>query len=122
VEFEGITYPTVEHAYQSAKTTDMNERRRIAGIKEPGEAKKAGRALKYRADWDEVKFKVMEECLRYKFTQHPELGEKLLATEDAELIEGNTWGDTIWGVSNGVGENRLGKLLMQIRQELKERK
>src|SRR5206468_8045539 len=66
VVFEGITYPHVEGAYQSAKTTDMNERRRIAAIVDPAEAKRAGRALKYRPDWEQVKFEVMEQCVRYK--------------------------------------------------------
>ena len=119
VVFEGITYPTVEHAYQSAKTLDMNERRRIAAIADPAEAKRAGRALKYRADWEQVKFDVMETCVRYKFTHHIELRKKLLATGDATLEEGNNWGDRIWGVVDGVGENRLGKILMKVRDELR---
>jgi N-glycosidase YbiA len=118
VEFEGIRYPSVEHAYQSAKTLDMNERRRIAAIKDPGEAKRAGRALKYRDDWETAKFDVMERCVGYKFTHNPELKSKLLATGDAHLEERNTWGDQIWGTVNGVGENRLGKILMKVRSEL----
>ena len=61
----------------------------------------------------------MYKCLRSKFSA-PELREKLLDTGDAELIEGNWWNDTTWGVCNGVGENRLGKLLMQIRAEIKD--
>ena len=60
----------------------------------------------------------MEKCVRYKFAHHPELKEKLLATGDAYLEEGNTWGDRIWGVYQGQGENRLGKILMKIRKEL----
>jgi ribA/ribD-fused uncharacterized protein len=119
VVFEGITYPHVEGAYQSAKTTDMSERRRIAAIADPAEAKRAGRALKYRPDWEQVKFDVMETCVRYKFTHHPELREKLLATGNATLEEGNNWGDRIWGVVDGQGENRLGKILMKVRDELR---
>jgi len=119
VVFEGITYPHVEGAYQSAKTLDMNERRRIAAIADPAEAKRAGRALKYRTDWEQVKFDVMETCVRYKFTHHIELRKKLLATGDATLEEGNNWGDRIWGVVDGVGENRLGKILMKVRDELR---
>src|SRR5262249_35634026 len=117
VEFEGITYPTVEHAYQSAKTLDRAERRRIAAIATPGAAKTAGRALQPRPDWATEKFVVMEQCVRYKFTHPPELREKLLPTGDAELEEGNTWNDKIWGVYQGQGENRLGKLLMKVRAE-----
>ena len=120
VEFEGITYPSVEHAYQSAKTLDMTERRRIAAIKDPAHAKRAGRALNpQRSDWEQVKFEVMETCVRHKFTHHPELRDKLLATGDALLEEGNTWGDRIWGVYQGQGDNRLGKILMKVRQDLR---
>lgn len=117
-EFEGIEYPTVEHAYQSAKTLDTNERRRIAALPTPAEAKRAGRQLALRPDWEQVKFEFMEQCVRYKFTHHPDLRRKLLATGAAYLEEGNTWGDTVWGVYNGQGENRLGKLLMKVRTEL----
>lgn len=126
VEFEGITYPTVEHAYQSAKTLDMAERKRIAACATPAEAKRAGRALagvgKQRADWEQVKFDVMEQCVRYKFTHHDELKQKLLATGDATLEEGNNWDDRIWGISppgSGQGDNRLGKTLMKVRDELR---
>ena len=119
VEFEGITYPTVEHAYQSAKTLNMNERRRIAALPTPAEAKTEGRKLTYRPNWDTLKFQVMEECVRYKFTHNPDLKQKLLATVDAVLEEGNTCNDRIWGVYQGQGDNRLGKLLMQIRTELR---
>jgi ribA/ribD-fused uncharacterized protein len=119
VVYEGITYPTVEHAYQSAKTLDMNERKRIAALKTPAEAKTEGRKLKLRDDWETAKFVVMEDCVRYKFTHHDDLRAKLLATGDAVLEEGNTWGDRIWGVYQGQGDNRLGKILMKIRAELR---
>ena len=119
VEFEGITYPTVEHAYQSAKTLDLNDRKRIAALPTPSDAKREGRKLKLREDWERVKFDVMERCVRYKFTHDAELRAKLLATGDAILEEGNNWGDQVWGVVNGVGENRLGKILMKVREELR---
>ncbi len=119
VEFEGIVYPSVEHAYQSAKTLDMAERRRIAALATPGEAKAAGRARPLRTEWDTAKFDVMERCVRYKFTHHADLRTKLLATGDAELIEGNTWGDRVWGVHQGQGENHLGRILMKVRAELR---
>jgi ribA/ribD-fused uncharacterized protein len=118
VLYEGITYPTAEHAYQAAKTLDVQERKRIAALPTPAEAKQAGRALKLRDDWEHAKFVVMEDVVRDKFTRHAELREKLLATGEATLEEGNTWGDTIWGVYQGKGENRLGKILMKIRSEL----
>ena len=122
VVFEGIAYPTVEHAYQSAKTLDMDERKRIAALKTPAEAKTEGRKLKLRDDWETVKFTVMEDCVRYKFTHNGELRDKLLATGDKILEEGNTWGDRIWGVYQGQGENHLGKILMKIRDELRATK
>ena len=120
VVFEGITYPTAEHAYQSAKTTNMAERRRIAAVAAPADAKREGRALSpQRPDWEQVKFDVMEKVVRDKFTRNADLREKLLATGDAYLEEGNTWNDRIWGVYQGQGENRLGKILMQVRDELR---
>jgi len=126
VEFEGITYPTVEHAYQSAKTLDMAARKRIAACATPADAKREGRALagagKQRGDWEQVKFDVMEQCVRYKFTHHPDLADQLLATGDAILEEGNTWNDRVWGVYQGQGENHLGKILMKVREELRNRR
>ena len=62
----------------------------------------------------------MYNICKLKFIQNPELGKLLLGTKDEELIEGNDWDDTFWGVCNGVGENHLGKTLMKIRDELKQ--
>ncbi|RIK69394.1 MAG: DUF1768 domain-containing protein [Planctomycetota bacterium] len=118
VVFEGITFPTCEHAYQAAKTLDSGERRSIAALATPSEAKRAGRELSLRADWDRVKLLVMEECVRDKFTRNPALRDRLLATGKARLIEGNVWGDTFWGVCDGRGENHLGCILMKVRAEL----
>ena len=119
VVYEGLTYPDSEHAYQSAKTLDMNERRRIAALPTPAEAKRAGEALTYRSDWPAVKYQVMLACVRDKFTRNSDLRAKLLATGNAYLEEGNTWGDRIWGVYQGQGTNWLGKILMQVRVELR---
>ncbi len=116
---EGIVYPTVEHAYQAAKTLDLGERRRIAGLATPGEAKRAGEAMVLRGDWASIKYAVMLRCVRYKFLHHAELGAKLVGTGDAYLEEGNTWGDEIWGVYRGRGTNWLGKILMEVRGELR---
>ncbi|MBI5762056.1 MAG: NADAR family protein [Planctomycetes bacterium] len=119
VVHEGIAYPSAEHAYQAAKTLDMAERRRIAAIRDPAEAKREGRKLTLRPDWETAKFTVMEHCVRDKFTRNADLTAKLLATGNAELIEGNTWGDRVWGVYQGQGENRLGKILMKVRAEIR---
>lgn len=123
IVFDGIEFPTVEHAFQSAKTLDIEQRKQISALPTPSAAKHAGRALECRSDWEAVKYQVMEDCVRYKFTKHFDLAKKLVATDDAELIEGNYWHDICWGVCgcktcNGKGENHLGKILMKIRGEL----
>lgn len=117
IELDGDIYPSTEHAYQAAKTFDIGERMSILEAKTPGEAKRLGKKVTLREDWDKVKLSVMEDLLRQKFTKVA-LRARLLLTGEAELIEGNTWGDTFWGVCGGVGENHLGKILMKIRNEL----
>lgn len=118
VRLDGEQYPSVEHAYQAAKTTDRKERQHVRSASSPGEAKRRGRQVTKRADWDDVKLEVMEKLLRQKFSRVSDLRIRLLtATRGHELVEGNTWGDTYWGVCNGVGENHLGRLLMAIRDE-----
>jgi ribA/ribD-fused uncharacterized protein len=113
-------YPTVEHAFQAAKTGDPGARRQIRGAAHPGRAKALGRALgRRRPDWEVVRVGIMRELLRQKFGVEP-LRSRLLATGSAYLEEGNTWGDTFWGRCNGVGRNELGQLLMSIRAELRE--
>jgi ribA/ribD-fused uncharacterized protein len=117
--FDGnIWFPTVEHYFQAAKTTSMEEYKAIAAADTPGQAKRLGRKVMLRPDWEEVKDQVMLEALRKKFSI-PTLREQLLATENKYLIEGNTWGDKYWGVCEGEGLNHLGALLMRVREELK---
>lgn len=113
-----IAYFTVEHYFQAAKTLDKNLRKRMSILDTPGKVKRAGRNLDLRPDWEKVKIDVMRRALIKKFSD-PLMKEKLLETGDAKLVEGNWWGDTFWGVCNGVGENHLGKLLMEIRESLK---
>lgn len=118
----GTEYPTVEHAYQAWKTTDASWFDRIRTAGTPGEAKKLGRRAPKRSDWETVKFEVMLMLLRLKFAPGSPLAEKLLASggeDPTPLIEENTWDDTVWGVCNGEGANRLGKLLMTVREELR---
>jgi N-glycosidase YbiA len=119
--FDGETYPTVEHAFQAAKTLDKEQRRNIQQTDSPRQAKRLGREVTLRQDWEQIKFEIMLGFLKQKFSQ-PDLRQQLLETGDAELIEGNTWGDKVWGAVqvNGqwVGENRLGELLMQVRAEI----
>lgn len=123
IEIDGITYPTVEHAFQAAKTNDHATKQAIAAKDTPGKAKRAGGKRGIIKDfdpaWETRKVQVMAELCRLKF-QDPELRAKLLATGDQELQEGNNWNDTFWGVSlkTGKGQNNLGKILMQIRAEI----
>ena len=120
-EFPDV-YPTVEHAFQAAKTLDRKERKAIRDVRSPGEAKKLGRVVVLRPAWDDIKVNVMRDLLWDKFNNHPDLRAKLLATEDAELVEGNTWGDRFWGVDakSSEGENHLGKLLMETRDKIRK--
>ena len=117
VKFDGQFYPTVEHAYQAAKTYDKAAQNVIRQAEKPGQAKRLGRRVTLRPDWERVKESVMIGLLRQKFSE-PVLQKRLLATGQRELIEGNDWNDTYWGVCRGRGENKLGKLLMEVRKEL----
>jgi len=117
IEFEGIQFSSVEAAYQAAKTLDVIKRMVIA-VLPPNKAKRAGKKLELRPDWEAIKIPVMEILIRKKF-QNPELKAKLLATDDKPLIERNHWGDTFWGICNEEGENHLGRILMQVRDELR---
>jgi ribA/ribD-fused uncharacterized protein len=110
-------YRTVEHAYQAAKTLDLEQREIIREAATPAQAKRLGRKVIVRSGWDSVKLRVMLYLLRRKFAKGTEMADALEGTGDAKLVEGNWWGDTFWGVCGGVGENHLGKLLMQIREE-----
>lgn len=110
-------YPSVEHAYQAAKCLDLDERRKIRLAPSPGAAKKLGKLVLLRPDWETVKIGIMLDLLTQKFSQEP-FRTKLIATGDAQLVESNTWGDIYWGVCNGKGENVLGRLLMRVRSEV----
>lgn len=112
-------YPSVEHAYQAHKTDDENLKEIIRLSKTPGEAKRLGKNAKLKKHWDSVKVLTMLELVRLKFA-NPELKAKLLETGTKELVEGNTWGDTFWGVCNNVGQNMLGRILMTVREEIKQ--
>lgn len=120
---DGIAYPTVEHFFQGMKTLDIAERKAIADAPTPGKAKRMGRQVKLRSDWERVKVYYMELGLRLKF-ENPELAQKLIATGDEELIEGNWWHDNTWGscycdtCMHKAGRNMLGMLLMELRKEL----
>ena len=121
VVLDGVLYPTVEHAFQAAKMVNESDRLAISRAKTPGQAKRIGRSGLMRSDWENVKVDVMRQCLMRKFLLNPFLREKLQATGDEELVEGNTWHDNCWGdcscpkCVNKPGLNYLGQLLMEIR-------
>jgi N-glycosidase YbiA len=117
VYYDSEFYPTVEHAYQAAKTLDKQERLAVLRCRTPGEAKRMSKTLTLRTDWQKVNLGIMEDLVRQKFSIGI-LRSQLRKTGDQELIEGNTWGDTFWGVCNGKGENHLGKILMKVRAEI----
>jgi ribA/ribD-fused uncharacterized protein len=120
LEYNGTLYPTSEHAYQASKTNSKLDRDYIASRPTPGQAKKAGQFVQHRPYWEDVKVPIMREIVYLKFAMvHNEhLKKMLLATEDVQLVEGNTWGDVYWGVCKGQGANLLGKILMQVRKDL----
>jgi len=117
VYFGTWRFASAEHAYQAAKSEDPADWARIQSCPKPGAAKRMGKDITLRPNWDTVKLDIMEEIIRVKF-EHPRLRPMLIATGDAELIETNTWGDTYWGVCNGKGSNHLGKLLMAERAKI----
>lgn len=117
VFYDGIECRTSESAFQMMKTLDLDLRRKI-GKSHPSQAKRAGRHVPLRPDWEQVKDQVMYEIVLAKFSQNEDAKKALLDTKDAMLIEGNDWNDTYWGVCNGVGKNTLGQILMRVRKEL----
>lgn len=123
---DGEDYPSVEHAFQAAKTYDDQQRQQIRQARTPAQAKTLGRRATLRPDWEQVKYAIMLDLVRRKFKGDPDLQNRLLATGDRTLIEGNTWGDTIWGAvwnrkkARWEGNNLLGGILMKVRKELQD--
>ena len=123
VTYQGLTFQNNEAAFQAQKTLDESEKLQFTEYG-PGKSKGIGRQVALRPDWEEVKNGIMYEIVLAKFTQNLELADKLLATGDKVLVEGNRWNDTHWGVNiqTGQGKNHLGKILMRVRTELSKRK
>jgi len=116
--YEGHIYPSVEHAYQAQKTLDPVLQQSIRNTSTANIAKKMGRMVALRPDWEDVKIPLMRILLAEKFSQEPERS-LLLSTGDHFLVEGNWWGDRFWGQCPvGTGSNHLGRMLMGIRDML----
>ena len=117
VEWEGRVYSSAEAAYQSGKYPAAE--RDVFTTLDPGPSKKLADIRPYdKAVWAARKERTMREVVWAKFSQNPELAKKLLATGDRYLEETNWWGDQVWGVYNGEGQNLLGKILMETRAGL----
>jgi ribA/ribD-fused uncharacterized protein len=120
-------FPSVEHYYVAKKFKEKFKVDELF-LMDAGEAKKYGRinSSYSKEQWDNKKYLVMSEALFKKFdpTLNPILNTKLLETGNAELIEGNTWNDTYWGVDleTGKGKNMLGKTLSTVRKHYKKKK
>lgn len=117
INYEGNTYPNAECAFQAAKCINLTEKEKFKKLT-AAQAKKFGRKVSLRPDWESAKLGIMKEIVDKKF-EDPELADKLLNTGDSFLVEGNSWGDIYWGVCNGVGKNHLGKILMETRNKIK---
>lgn len=128
ISVNGVVYPDVETAYQAAKTVNALERTQILKSGTPAAAKKLGKKVTMRPDWEQVKVAYMYRFVKLKFQQNPDLAEKLLNTGNVELIEGNYWHDQFWGDCscekhcNEPGKNILGNILMLIREDLRTAK
>lgn len=118
ITYDGITYKNAESAFQAQKTDSESLRKKFSRLL-PTEAYRRGQKILLRSDWEEVKEKIMYEINKIKFSDE-NLKKQLLATGKEELINGNNSGDKIWGVYDGQGENKLGKILMQVRKEIQD--
>ena len=124
VHYDGETFPCVETAFQYAKCADENEKEKfinnrgyfVSGFV----ARKLGQQVKLRDDWQYARLEVMYELLEDKFCHNEGLRQALKDTGDRWIQEDNDWGDTFWGVCNGIGENMLGKMIMEIRQNIQD--
>jgi len=120
IVWEGAPYPTAEHLYQAMKADTKAGREWVRSAPTAAAAKSRGRQVRISSGWRGRRIDAMRSVLRAKFAQNPELARRLDATGEAELLEGNTWGDNFWGCDlEGRGRNHLGKLLMELRASLR---
>lgn len=122
IKLKGKRWPTSEHYFQAQKFRDKAHQEAIRKAKSPMIAARMGRdrRKKLRRDWESAKVGVMKEAVLAKFTQHKDLQEILLSTEDAKLVE-HTANDSFWGDGgDGSGKNMLGRILMEVREQIRK--
>ena len=114
------TFASVEHAYQSEKSDDPDWKTYCTLETNPAVVKRQAKNVILRKNWDEMRDHIMIDCLIQKFSQEP-YKQLLLDTKNEEIQEGNYWGDDYWGVNlkTGKGQNKLGKIIMRIRNDIK---
>ena len=123
ISLDGKRWPTTEHYFQSQKFTDEGYREKIRKANSPMIAARLGRSrkVKLRRDWESAKIDVMRRAIRAKLDQHLEVQGLLLSTGDEPIVE-DTTSDDFWGCgSSGTGKNWLGRILMEVRAELRTR-
>lgn len=120
VYYNKLVFCNAEAAFQAQKVIDEKEQYKFINLN-ASQARKLGKTIVLREDWEEVKDNIMYEIVKRKFTVNKELQQKLIGTKDEELVEGNWCHDTYWGVDSktGIGKNKLGKILMKVREEVK---
>ena len=121
MKLKGETWPTSEHYFQAQKFVGTKHETEVRKASSARESANMGRdrSRPLRSDWEQVKDDIMREVVKAKFTQHESLRKTLLSTEDSILVE-HTVNDKYWGDGgDGLGKNMLGKILMEVREELK---
>jgi len=126
IKYFEMTFQTAEHMFNALKTNDITEAYHVMSAPTPGIAKSRGRKVTLKDNWDDVeRFRAMRRTLGAKFMMNPEMAHKLISTGVTYLEEGNWWHDNVWGVCNcgqwtckGQGQNHLGKMLMELRDDL----
>ena len=120
IYYNKLVFCNAEAAFQAQKVIDEKEQYKFINLN-ASQARKLGKTIVLRKDWEEVKDNIMYEIVKRKFTVNKELQQKLIDTKDEELVEENWWHDTYWGIDSktGIGKNKLGKILMKVREEVK---
>lgn len=120
IYYNKLVFCNAEAAFQAQKVINEKDQYKFINLN-ASQARKLGKTVQLRKDWEEIKDNVMYEIVKRKFTINKELQQKLLETKEEELVEGNWWHDTYWGVDSktGTGQNKLGKILMKVREEVK---